>query len=172
MFNQTGSAINTMSASISPIITVSTSVPPMLSLSMSPMISPSVSPMISPSVSSIITVSASVSPITISPSESPVAHILPVSPTPIGSLSNTVSPTKSPNPSASRSPIVNNSTILYNISNENAGIIFAILLGAFLVNLVCSITWYRKYKQQKAKNKLPVKFPTNPLHSSVRTIFT
>lgn len=157
MFSQTASAnipgINSLSVSISPIIspisTVSPSMPPIASVSPIPTISPITSTYnLSPTEASIFIVSASVSPPSI------------------------LYPSKSPNPSASRSPIVNNNTILYNISDENALIICAIVLGAFLVNLVCSITWYRKYKLQKAKNKLPVKFPNNPLHSSVRSIFT
>ena len=101
---------------------------------------------------------------------SPIATVYPnLSPTvsPIATVSPTASPTLSP-----VAPTVNNSTILYNISDENARIIFAIILGAFLVNLICSITWYRKYKYEKAKNNLPMKFPNNPLHSAVRNIFT
>lgn len=108
---------------------------------------------VSPTVSSITTVSLNVSP-TVSPI------------TTVSSIA-TASPTLSP-----VAPTVNNSTILYNISDENARIIFAIILGAFLVNLICSITWYRKYKYEKAKNNLPMKFPNNPLHSAVRNIFT
>jgi hypothetical protein len=102
-----------------------------------------------------------------------------VSPTNSVSVSVSVSPANSvsvsPANSVSVSPTGKNTqssnTSRYSLSDQDMYIIIPVLLFVFVVNIICSMTWYNKYKTLKDKYKGSIKQQLNPLHSNVRDVF-
>jgi hypothetical protein len=91
------------------------------------------------------------------------ANSVSVTPAISASVTVTVSPTAKNTQSSN--------TSRYSLSDQDIYIIIPVLLFVFVVNIICSMTWYNKYKTLKDKYKGSIKQQLNPLHSNVRDVF-
>jgi hypothetical protein len=129
--------------------------------SMSPTYSGTPRDIMSPSYSMIPTHIMSTT-YTVSPANS-VSVSVSVSVSPANSVTVTVSPTGKNTQSSN--------TSRYSLTDQDIYIIIPVLLFVFVVNVICSMTWYNKYKTLKDKYKGSIKQQLNPLHSNVRDVF-